>query len=248
MFNFKILYEYRNNAKTHDVRRATAEMLDGLGVEQIEVQGKIPDQGPILIIANHISVLDSLVLMSQIERADFHFVALSTYDVYGPETAEKLLPIYRKRKLNHKMYEYPLCLHMHGKLPKQLSIQEIRKRNRQTIRLAAALVNEGKAVSIFPTGSVGKTDHKGGWKIGVGYLVKEISNQNTKVVFARIDGTKKSDLLAFLRPALSRIFFKSKSVSISFSESIPLSTLISKENEPAELVKQLKKAYSSVQW
>jgi hypothetical protein len=67
-------------------------------------------------------------------------------------------------------------------------------------------------------------------------------------VFARIDGTKKSDLLAFLRPALSRIFFKSKSVSISFSESIPLSTLISKENEPAELVKQLKKAYSSVQW
>lgn len=248
MFNFKILHEYRNNAKTYDVRRAATEMLASLGVKLIEVQGKIPDQGPILIIVNHVSVLDSLILMSQIERDDFHFVALSTYDVYGPETAQKLLSIYRKRKLNHKIYEYPLCLHMHGKLPQQLSVQEIRKRNRQTIRQAAALVNEGKAVSIFPTGSVGRINHKGSWKMGVGYLVKEISNPNTKIVFAHIKGTRKSDLLAFLHPDLARFFFKPKAVSVSFSESIPLSTLISKENEPTKLVEQLEKAYSSIQW
>jgi 1-acyl-sn-glycerol-3-phosphate acyltransferase len=248
MFNFKILHEYRKNAKTYDVSRAAAKMLDGLGVNQIIVKGKIPKQGPLLIIANHISVLDSLILMSQIERADFHFIALSTYDVYGPETAKKLLPIYRKRKLNHKIYEYPLCLHMHGRLPQQLSVQEIRKRNRKTISQAAALVNEGKAVSIFPTGSVGKVHLNANWKIGVGYLVKEISNPNTKVVFARIAGTKKSDLLAFLNPALSRFFFKPNALSIRFSETIPLSTLISKENEPTELVEQLEKFHSTIKW
>ena len=248
MFNFKVLREYRKNAQSLGIRRAATDMLASLGVSQIASLGKIPKQGPLLIVANHVSVLDSLVLLSQIDRDDVHFVALSTYDVYGPETAAKLLPIYRKRQLNHKIYEYPLCLRMHGKLPEQLSDQENRKRNRQTIHQAAALINEGKAVSIFPTGSVGKSRQSSTWKIGIGYLVREISNPNTKVVFVRIDGTKKSDLLAFLHPALSCLFFKPQALSISFSKSMLLSSLISKKNQPAQIVEQLEKAYSGIQW
>lgn len=248
MFNFKILHEYRKNAHSSGIRQAASKLLANLGVSQITTLGNIPTHGPVVIIANHVSVLDSMLLLSQIERDDFYFVALSTYDVYGSETAAKLLPIYRKRQLNHKIFEFPLSLHIQGKLPEQLSNEEIRKRNQQTIAQAATYVNEGKAVSIFPTGSVGKTNHTGFWKIGVGCLVKEISNSNTKVVFVHIAGTKKSDLLAFLHPVLARFFFKSKAVSISFSESIPLSTLISKANKPAQIVEQLEKAYSIMKW
>ncbi len=248
MFNFKILNEYRKNAQSLGIRRAASELLASLNVSQITSLGKIPKQGALLIIANHVSVLDSLVLMSQIDRDDFHFVALSTYDVYGSVTAAKLLPIYRKRQLNHKIYEYPLCLHLHGKLPEQLSDQENRKRNRQTISQAAALIDEGKAVSIFPTGSVGKVDHKANWKIGVGHLVKQITNPKTNVVFVYIAGTRKSDLLAFLHPSISCLFFKPQAISINFSQSRPLSSLISKDSEPAQIVEQLEKACSSMQW
>ncbi len=248
MFNLKILHEYRKNAKAYDLRRAATAMLTSLGVSQISAQGKIPNEGPLLVIANHTSVLDSLVLLSRIEREDFHFIALSIYDVYGPETAKKLLPIYRKRRVNHTLYEYPLCLRIQSKLPEQLSNEEIRKRNRKTIRQAAALISEGKVVSIFPTGSVGKTHYGVTWKMGIGYLVNEISNPNTRVVFVRISGTKKSDLLAFLHPAIYRLFFKPQPMSIHFSKAALLSSVVSKESQPAEIVRQLEKVYSSIQW
>ena len=248
MFNFKILKEYRKNAQSLGIHRAASELLASLGISQITTIGKIPKQGPLLIISNHVSVLDSLVLMSRINRDDFHFVALSTYEVYGSETAAKLLPIYRKRQLNHKVYEYPLCLNIQGKMPEQLSIEEIRRRNRQTISHAAKLVNEDKAVSIFPSGSVGKVYQNSKWKIGVGYLVKQITTTDTQVVFAHIKGTKKSDLLAFLHPALSLFLFKPQPLSIHYSQPMMLSSLISKENEPAQIVEQLEKAYSNIQW
>jgi hypothetical protein len=104
-------------------------------------------------------------------------------------------------------------------------------------------VNEGNVVSVFPTGSVGKVMPGSEWKPGVGYLVKQVKNPKTKIVFAKIIGTKQSDLVAYLRPLIRRLMFRPKPISITFSEPYLLDELVSKADEPKKIAKDLEKHY-----
>lgn len=218
-------------------------MLTELGVKEITVRGSLPPAGPVLIISNHTGVFDSLLLLSNIKRQDFYLIALATYKVFRGELARRCLPIYRRRRLNHKIYEYPLCLQINGKLPKNFSRAEIKARNRQSIARAAGLINQGKIVSIFPTGDAGKKITGSHWKPGVGFLIKQITNLKTKLVLAKISGTRMSDLIAYV-PLLRRLFFRPRPITITFSQPKLLNKAVNLLTDAKTITRQLEKLYN----
>ena len=247
IFNTRLLKTLRGNAKKYGLNKAVLKLLNDLRVTSISRKGTLPRKGPLLIISNHPGVFDSMLLMSQIEREDAHMIAISTYGIFGPEVKKKLLPIYRVRSLNHRIYEFPLFMQIDGKLPERLTVSEMKSRNREAINKAAHLINSGKAVSMFPTGSVGKSLNGGQWKAGVGFLIKQIANPKTKVVFATIKGTGNRDLLAYLHPIISRIFFRPRPISIQFSRAWLIDELVNKQDDGKTIAIKLEKQYENHQ-
>lgn len=244
LFNKRLLQNAIQTAESNGVQTALEQLFSELGVRNITRTGEKLPNGPLLIISNHPGVFDSLVLLSHIEREDFHFVALSTYGVFGEKIREKLLPIFRKKQLNHKIYEYPLSLQMTGFIQDELSDVQIKSKNRATISQAAQLINKGKAVSIFPTGSAGKRVKESTWKAGVGFLVKQISHPDTQVVFVNIKGTRKSDLVAYLHPLIRKTFFKPQPITIHFSVPQKLSALVDLAGDGKSIAKKLEVIYN----
>lgn len=242
-FDKQLLEKTIKRAEKDGLRVSTRKLLRDLGITAISKKGDLPATGPLLIISNHVGVFDSLLLCSEINREDFYFTALSTYAVFGKKVRERLLPIYRARRLNHRIFEYPLCLQLKIKLPENLNREEIKSRNRQTINRAAELINQGRAVSIFPGGDVGRSISNSGWKAGVGHLIKQITEPRTKVVFVRITGTRKSDLIAYLRPFLRRLFFRPQPIAITFSKPQLLNKLADLGDNPKEITRKLESLY-----
>lgn len=244
IFNKQLLQQTVQRTKEIGLQKATFELLNKLGVTSITSSGAVPSTGPLLIISNHTGVFDSLLLFSQIDRKDLYFVGLSHYSIFGPKVRERLLPIYRVRKLNHKIYEYPLCLQITGEKPINFTVPEMRLKNQESISRGAKLINGGAAVSIFPTGGGGKPLPGSQWKVGVGYLIKKITNPQTRVVFVCIKGTKMSDITAYLHPFLRKLLFRPRPISIRFSESKLLTDLIDAESDGKTITQKLEKIYN----
>lgn len=242
-FDKQLLKDFQYWSNELNLSQAVEKLLMELGVKDIKVVGSLPKSGPVLIVSNHTGVFDSLILLSRVKRSDFHWIALATYQIFGGKVAERLIPVYRKRQLNHKIYEYPLCLQVNGKLPKNYSRQEIMSKNRQSISRAVELVNQGKMVSIFPTGGAGKKLAGSGWKPGVGWLIKQINNPKTKIVLAYVQGTKMSDLVAYV-PLLRRLFFRSRPITISFSRSLLLKRAVNLKADAKTITCSLEKLYN----
>ncbi len=245
IFNTKLLRSLKHSAKKYGLNKAILKLLKDLRVTSISRKGDLPKKGPVLVISDHPGVFDSMLLMSQIDRDDAHMIAISTYGIFGPEVQKKLLPIYRARSLNHKVYEYPLFLQVDGRLPPRFHPNEMKARNRRAISKAARLINSGKIVSMFPAGTVGKPINGGKWKAGVGFLIKQITNPKTKMVFAKIKGTGNRDLLAYLHPILSRIFFWPRPISIQFSRAWLVNDLVNREDDGKTISMKLEKLYEN---
>jgi len=247
IFDTQLIHKTVERAEKFGLKIATCELLKNLGVTSISKRGTIPKSGPLLIISNHTGIFDSLLLLNQIERNDYFFIALSTYEIFGTKIKEKLIPIYRKRQLNHKVYEYPLSLQVSRCLPVNLPEQEIRFRNRNSITKAAQLINEGNAVSIFPSGSAGKKITKNHWKAGIGFLIKQITNPHTQVIFVQIQGTKQSDIVAYLHPFIRKILFRPRPISICFSKSYLLTQIVDQNTDAKIITTEFEKLYLK-QW
>lgn len=238
LVNTQLIVQFDSGVKKKGIVKASKELLENLDVT---VDGKMsPFKGPIVFVSNHIGGLDSHALMSLISRYDYKIIALSTYHVFGPEYSKRLFPIYRKKNWNHAFFEYPLNIRLDTTV-EHLSMEEIRLKNRQTIQDAAAWVSKGGVVSIFPEGNVGKKLDGASWKVGVGHLIVQITNPETKIVFVRIDGSHKSDLFRYIRADLRKIFFRPKTLRIRLSQPVALISGIT----PKEIVVQLERKYKS---
>jgi 1-acyl-sn-glycerol-3-phosphate acyltransferase len=242
IFDQKLLAKIQH-ASEDDVKNKVADVLSTVGVPEIVKFGNIPHTGPVLVISNHTGVFDTLILFSNIDRHDYYFVALATYGIFGPQVTNKLLPIYRKRQLHHSMYEYPLSLQIRGTMPENISSVQIRTRNRNTVSKAAQIINNGKVVSVFPTGSVGKALPGSLWKPGIGFLVKQITHPDVIVVLVKITGTKQSDFVAYMKPFIRKLLFRPRPVSITFSKPHYLGELVSGQDDAKEITKKLENHY-----
>lgn len=248
IFNKQLLYRFREYSKKYGLRVATLKTLSEVGVNDISKKGTAPATGPLLIVSNHTGLFDTPLLTSQINRGDLYTAALSTFGIFGPTVREKLLPIYMPRDLKYMIFEHMLYIQIEGKLPEKLPPSEIRPRNRKTISRAAELINRGNAVIIFPTGSAGKRLNGAKWKTGVGFLIKQISNPRTKVVFAHIRGTNNSEFFAYFHPILSKLFFKPRPLSIHFSRPKALNKLVNRNDDSKTIVAKLENLYHNNGW
>lgn len=247
IFDTQLIHKTIERAEKFGLKIATVELFKDLGVASISIRGTIPNNGPLLIISNHTGIFDSLLLLSQVERNDYYFIALSTYEIFGAKIKERLLPIYRARQLNHRLYEYPLSLQINKCLPKNYSKQEIQLLNRDSISIAADFINKGFAVSIFPTGSAGSALTESHWKAGIGYLTKQITNPHTRVIFVQIQGTRQSDIVAYFHPFVRKILFRPQPISVCFSKSYLLSQIIDQNKDAKIITKELENLYLQ-QW
>ena len=224
------------------IPHAAQSVLCALGIT-VAVHGNIPSNGPILFIANHGGGLDTVSLLNVIQRTDIYFVALASYRIYGKIIGTRLLPIYRKKMFR----DYTLDILASGlQHHVQLSIDDLRNQNRLSINRAAQLVSKGAAVLIFPTGTAGKTPTTGTWKAGVGHLAQQVTNPKARVVFIHISHGSFTDLLRYLTPALRRLFFKPKTVGVTFSKPFLLRELIDRQHDGKTIALQLEEKYSAV--
>jgi len=232
IFDTQLIHKTIEKAEKFGLKTATGELLRDIGVTSISKKGAIPNSGPLLIISNHTGIFDSLLLLNQVERNDYFFIALSTYEIFGTKVKEKLIPIYRTRRLNHKIYEYPLSLQVNRCLPEDLPVQEIRFRNRNSITKAAQSINEGNTVSIFPSGGAGKTLAESHWKAGIGHLIKQITNPHT---------------VAYLHPFIRKMLFRPRPISVCFSKSYLLTQIVDQKTDAKTITTKLEKLYLK-QW
>jgi len=245
LFDQKIIQHIKKlSEESRDIHDITKGLLSFLNVPKIKVSGNPIPKGPLLVVSNHPGVFDSLALVSTISRKDIQFIALSTYALFGQQVKNHLLPIYRKRKLNHRLYEYPLWLQATRKIPPTLSTKEIKNRNKDSIKRAANLLDIGSAVIIFPAGSAGKKLPNSQWKAGIGYLINLIINPLTKVIFAKIEGTKQKDIFAYMRPLIRKMFFRPNEITIDFSKPFILRQLIGGINDPKIITKVIEEKYN----
>lgn len=248
IFNKQLLHRFREYSKKHGLRAATLETLKKVGVNDISAKGTVPTTGPLLVVSNHTGLFDPALLTSQIKRQDLYTLALSTFGIFGPAVQERLLPIYMPRDLKYLVFEHMLYLQMEGRLAEKLPFSEIGPKNRKTISRAAELINSGKAVTIFPTGSAGKLVDGAKWKPGIGFLIKQIRNPRTQVVFSHIEGTDNSEFFAYFHPVLSKLFFKPRPLSVYFGRPKVLDKLVDKDEDGKTIAAKLENVYHNYGW
>ncbi|MGB4505411.1 MAG: lysophospholipid acyltransferase family protein [Syntrophaceticus sp.] len=98
---------------------------------QVEGEDNLPQEGPVLVIANHFSYWDPVAVACALGR-QVHFMAKS------------------------ELFSYPVL----GFLIKNLGafpVSRQRRLDRQALKMALTLLDEGKVVSLFPEGTRSKT-------------------------------------------------------------------------------------------
>lgn len=240
----KLITQFDKRAIKSGIQLASHHLLHSLGIT-INLATKAPTiKGPTLLIANHRGGLDSHALLSIVKREDFYFVALSTYYIFGQALTQRLLPIYRRKSWNRRLFEYPLNIKLDTQV-QNIPVSEIINKNRSTITEAARRVSAGSMVSIFPEGSVGRSINQSHWKAGVGYLIKQINNSNTKIIFAQISGHNKSDLYRYIREDWRKVLFREKDLIITFTSPIQLNKLDLQKKTGKEIAARLEQIYQT---
>ncbi len=237
-FDHRLVRHFLAEIKTIGVILAIRNLLTALDLQPIVVSGSLPKNGPTLVISNHVGGLDSFILISQMLRTDFRFVAIAGYQVFGHKLTCHLLPVYHINQWNTNFWEYPRDLLGHSPTL-NLTRDQVQKLNQKTIAEAARYVSAGGLVSIFPAGKYGRKHQGTHWKIGLGFLVSQIKNPKTQVVFVKIQGTASHDFLRFLSTFWRQLFFRPKKIKLYFSPAQTLFELVKPSDKPLSIVKNL---------
>ncbi len=242
-FDYKLVENFDRQAVKMGLSGAARDVLSRLNVMVDYSHCQIPETGPVLLISNHPGGLDSYCVMSTTSRKDFHFVAIANYQVFGPTLGSHLLPIYRPLHLNNIIFEYPRDLVNHV-WEKRMSAVDIKTKNKATLAQAAKHLNQGHLVAIFPMGKTGRKQEGSKWKIGVGLMVDQVTNPETRVIFLQIKGPSRHDYLRFVRPFWRRFLFKNKPYQLITSKPQKLFHLIGKNDDALEIMHKLEVAYN----
>ncbi|MCB9812796.1 MAG: 1-acyl-sn-glycerol-3-phosphate acyltransferase [Pseudomonadales bacterium] len=212
----------------------------------IVVSGSIPKATPLLVISNHPGAIDSFLLSSYANREDTYFVGIAKFSVFGPVVKKMLLPIYIKEKIDEKILNFILGFFTKVESNSQYSQEQMKQKNRESISRAAEMVNQDNMVSIFPGGDGGKLISGSEWKAGVGFMVKEISNPKTQVVFVKIHGTKPTDYMIFASETLRKLFYKPQPVQVVIKEPVLLSKIINPAENGQSITRSLEDRYNQI--
>lgn len=187
----RFLGEFRRISEAAGLQLAAQTTLSELGIT-VRLHGTFAPTGPQLIISNHPSPLDGLSVLSVIPRPDVYTVAVAANTALGQPFVDHMLPVYFSNQPRYQLIDY-VRVPINNRLEGNLSREEAMSRNRVTITRAAQLVNQGHTVIIFPGGTSSST--KTPWKKGVGYLLQSLTEPDTAIVLAHLEGGQWHDLL-----------------------------------------------------
>ncbi len=240
----KISSQFNEIAENNSISQAAQWVLSEINL-QVELNGYYDNSQPQIIISNHVSGLDILLLQSVLNREDNYTIAVyATSKMLPASFAKFLLPIYlsgkppRNKKIIDKLLYY-YCTFLENNKSREDAI----KLNRKTITEAANKISRGSSVVIFPKGEMGES---GTWQPGIGYLIKEITNKYTQIVFTQIKGASSGEANRLVKPSLRRLFFKNKKIEIKINQPISIQEFNSGYLDYKQITKKIETKYSLV--
>jgi 1-acyl-sn-glycerol-3-phosphate acyltransferase len=240
LLDYPLLTQFEQQVNNTTLQLAAQAFLEAVGIK-VEVFGSIPQHGATLLIANHPSGIDGMVLFATVSRPDFYQVGLAVHRLMKPAAINRILPVYRNQKPRDFL---PNIFAPHLQSHVLDNPIETSTKNHQSIVEAARLVTVGYAVAMYPEGVAGQRPQAGTWKPGIGFLVKEIVNPATQVVFVKIDGTRGIDLLRILHPRLRGLLFSEIHVRVTYAAPLPLFDLIDRHASGKMITTQLADLYA----
>jgi len=208
---------------------------------RVEVsRGSLCPEGPQVIVGNDPSPVVGFVLHSVLRRDDVYFVGAPGWMLAGRCVAARCFPAYTPgRWFSNPLEAFRMQVvyrFLYGVKPSSLAL-----RNAESLTRAAGVVTTGGSLLILPAaGSIGRSDH---WKHGVGYVLDRVTNPQTRLVFARVHGTRQSDVARMLNPRWFGRWRKPLTVPVEFSDPFPLSGFQRPELTPKQISLRVKEQY-----
>ncbi len=168
---------------------------------------------PLVIVANHPSESDPIVFLASLaKRKDIYLVANSFLLGISNALDHYLLPVYIdyriRQKENTGSFKLDILKRIH-KIPSFDRAIEHQK-NIETLQKAYEKESQNGVVVIFHGAGGGRT---GKWFSGVGYLIKNITHKDARIVMAYIENTSDKDYARII-PGISKLL---KAPKIRFS-------------------------------
>ncbi|GFE69555.1 lysophospholipid acyltransferase family protein [Chroococcus sp. FPU101] len=242
-FDFKGNEQFNKIAELDGLQKASQFSLTNLNLQVVQ-QGTINSTNPQLIISNHIGGLDIAIIKSLLSKNNYVISLYASKKTLPKSFADDILPVYfsgKPQKFNNIIDQifYSYCVSLEG----NLSREEAMQKNRQTIATAAELISQGASVIIFPTGEMNEGGH---WKPGVGHLLKQIRNPNAEIILTQIKGITRVDEYRIFKPSLRRLFFKPKTVEVTFHTPLNISELALENQDIPQIINRLEQEYCKI--
>lgn len=186
---FGLQHAMRNLVKSTSSRLVTRGLNDVL-VNILKNESAV-------IVANHPYEAETIALVASLPtRKDMYIIINNMFMGICPNADRYLIPVYIKHHRPH-----PRKIPIVGRLmdiispTPDLSPEEERQKNIESIKNASKKITEGGLVIIFP----GRRSPDGHWFHGVGYMTKGVGvKKNGYLVKVYITGTSNWDILRFI--------------------------------------------------
>jgi 1-acyl-sn-glycerol-3-phosphate acyltransferase len=231
---------FRKVSSERSLRDAMRWVLQACNVRvRIEAGAFLP-QGPQLVIANHPSPMDAPILLATIDRDDTYFAGSAGIGSFSPQIADRLFPMYMSQQPSPYLFT-KLKNHVYHRLREGVGRDEAQRRNYDSLLRAARRLSEGATLVLTPTGGtfVTTTD----WKSGVGFVIQRAADSAGHVVFVRIEGSSRRDLVRLLNPYWFRPFLKELEVRIRIHDPIPLADFAKGKKHLEKISEAVKEGY-----
>jgi hypothetical protein len=242
LINTDLTHQFDSNIRKYSLSFAAKKLLSSLNLS-IKSNSVISLNSPTLFVSNHPGGLDIFLIQAAIQDPELHFVALASYEGFSDVIKEKLIPIYRRsswRDVFPRLFTNQLRSHQIN------DTQKVRELNKLSIKKAANLINQGKSVVIFPTGTGGRKPSQSNWKAGVGHLISQIKNSDTRVCFIHITNSSKYDWLRLIFYHFGWKRFKRKIIQVNLLGNFKLAEYVNTTEDAKKIAKYLESKYQNL--
>lgn len=237
----KILYPINQDIKTYGfspvIRSIIQKCAPGFRIDMSKKTKKTLAKGRILLISNHPSQADVLLLLASAPSSQpFFLVAINSIKSILPAMNKNLIPVYISHRLNsRKKYDWKYHLLKKIHFTPEYSQKVAHQKNIQSIKKATTKIDQGSIVGIFPAGGA-ENGHD--FSPGVGHIIKNLKYpQKTSIIMAYISGTSTWDFFRII-PFIRKFFPKFR---IRFSPPVKASNFSSENGR--QIAQQLQAYY-----
>ncbi len=235
----KLARKFDSNAQRYGLSYAMKKALTTCGSK---IFCKLPN-GEKNILENNAVIIATMhpvmpVIATLPPRRDIFLIVSSELMTIGPWTKQYFIPVYVKKHYPRADKQWVVKLVSALQLTPSLSDEEAHEKNKESIRLAAEILDNGGIVIIVPEGVHGTN---GTWFSGIGHLINNCTNP--KNIYYMKSLVKPKPHISFLSSLLLFPDFFYRSFKVFFSQSHQLTVL--QQADAKKLTKELEEEYKS---